>query len=303
MKRFTLVLALAAAATAALASGALSAPTADAVTARPTARVATLPPLPAAVRARKRWNVGIKCDAPPFGYINVRGQHAGVDIDIAKWFARFAFGNASRVSYTCAPTPAREGLINSDRVDVVIATFTYTTDRDTRIDFSRAYYKATGRLLVRRDGPVNSLNDIANRTVSTTSGSIYDRWLKNCFKSTTPIVTDSFTNALLAFKDRRADAMMWDDTALLGQAAVDRGLKLTGDLFLALPYGIGMKQGNTAMKRWVDSRLNLMKKRDLFFPILKNHIPPRDVPTFGKNILRPTQNFTYTQGSPETTCP
>ena len=32
----------------------------------------------------------------------------------------------------------------------MIATFSYTPDRDTRIDFSRAYYKATGRLLVSR---------------------------------------------------------------------------------------------------------------------------------------------------------
>ena len=60
-----------------------------------------------------------------------------------KWFARYAFGREQRVTFVCAPTAVREPLLTGGRVDLVISTFTYTADRDTRIDFSRAYYKAT----------------------------------------------------------------------------------------------------------------------------------------------------------------
>ena len=115
-----------------------------------------LPPLPAEVAERKRWNIGVKCDSPPFGYIDVQGKNAGFDVEIAKWFSRFAFGKSNRVTFTCVTTPAREPALTTGRVDLVIATFTYTADRDTRIDFSRAYYKATGRLLVRNDSPIKS---------------------------------------------------------------------------------------------------------------------------------------------------
>jgi polar amino acid transport system substrate-binding protein len=267
---------------------------------------ATLPTLPANIKNRKRFIVGVKCDAPPFGYIDVRGQNAGFDVEIARWFARYAFGRQDRVSFTCAPTPAREPLLSNDRVDLVISTFTYTTDRDTRIDFSRAYYKATGRLLVKNDGPVQSLNDIKGKRVSTTSGSIYDRWMKRCFTDTSVIVTDSFTNALLAFNQGRSDALMWDDTVLVGVAAADRTAKLTEDTFLALPYGIGIKQGNVALKRWVDSRLELMRKKDTFIQILRNNVPPRFVAGFSRNILRPNNTFGYAPpGSPsaDTVCP
>jgi polar amino acid transport system substrate-binding protein len=262
-----------------------------------------LPRLPAEIRARKRWNIAVKCDSPPFGYIGLRSQHAGFDVEIARWFSRFAFGKANRVTYTCVTTPAREPALTTGRVDMVIATFTYTTDRDTRIDFSRAYYKATGRLLVRNDSPIRTLRDLGGKTVSTTTGSIYDRWVKNCFKDTKLVVTDSFTNALLAFRDGRADTVMWDDTVLLGIAVTDPAFKLTNDLFLPLPYGIGIKQGNTALKRWIDSRLELMRKRDLFFPILKNTVPPRQVAPFSKNILRPKQRFGFSQGDLTTQCP
>jgi polar amino acid transport system substrate-binding protein len=262
-----------------------------------------LPPLPAEVKQRGRWNIGVKCDSPPFGYIDVTGKNAGFDVQIAKWFSRFAFGKDNRVNYTCLTTPTREPALTTDRVDLVLATFTYTTDRDTRIDFSRAYYKATGRLLVRNDSPIKSLSNLAGKTVATTSGSIYDRWMKNCFKDTKALVTDSFTNALLAFRDGRADALMWDDTVLVGIAAADRDLKLTDDLFLALPYGIGIKQGNAPMKRWVDSRLNLMAKRDAFVPILKQTVPARFLTAFSKNVLRPKQVFYYTKGDLTTQCP
>jgi polar amino acid transport system substrate-binding protein len=261
-----------------------------------------LPPLPTEVQERGRWNIGIKCDSPPFGYIDVQGKNAGFDVEIAKWFSRFAFGKANRVSSTCVTTPAREPALTTGRVDLVIATFTYTPDRDTRIDFSRAYYKATGRLLVRNSSPITKLSDIAGRTIATTSGSIYDRWMKNCYKDTKVLVTDSFTNALLAFRDGRADALMWDDTVLLGIAVADPGLKLTDDLFLPLPYGIGIKQGNDAMKRWVDSRLNLMSKRDAFLPMIKASVPARNLPAFQKNILRPGQVFYYSKGDLTTQC-
>jgi polar amino acid transport system substrate-binding protein len=262
-----------------------------------------LPPLPANIKQRGRFNIAIKCDAPPFGYIDVRGRNAGFDVEIARWFSRFAFGKPTRVSFTCVTTPAREPALTSDRVDMVVATFTYTQDRDTRIDFSRAYYRATGRFLVANSGPSTYLTQLAGKTISTTTGSIYDRWMKNCFKDTRVLATDSLTNAILAFRDGRADAVMWDDTVLVGIAAQDRNVKLTNDQFLVLPYGIGIKQGNTALKRWIDSRLNIMKRRDTFNTILRNNVPAREFTTFQRNILRPNNNFGYTQGDPTTQCP
>jgi polar amino acid transport system substrate-binding protein len=304
MKRIALAVAAAALVAGAMAawSGAVSQHSGGAVATTKT-KPKKLPPLPANIKQRGRWNIGVKCDVPPFGYINVKGQNAGFDVEIARWFAKYAFGKPSRVNFTCAPTPAREPLLTTDRVDLVISTFTYTPDRDTRIDFSRPYYKATGRLLVPNDGPVQKLSDINGKTIATTSGSVYDRWMKNCFKDAKPLVFDSFTNAVLAFRGGRADAVMWDDTGVLGIATSDQTVKLTGDAFLQAPYGIGIKQGNTALKKWVDARLNLMKKQDVFINILKNNVPARLFPAFDGNVLRPKNDFSYNTVDPTTVCP
>jgi polar amino acid transport system substrate-binding protein len=280
-----------------------------AASARPAATMAAdakLPGLPSEIKSRNRFLIGVKCDVPPFGYIDVKGKNAGFDVEIGRWFSRYAFGRDNRVSFVCAPTAAREPLLTNNRVDLVISTFTYTADRATRIDFSNAYYKATGRLLVKNDGPVQKLSDIKGKKIATTSGSVYDRWIKRCFPDSEAIVADTFTNALLAFQQGRADAVMYDDAVLLPVAAADRAAKLTDDAFLEAPFGIGIRKGNTQLKAWVDSRLELMRKKDQFLPILKNNIPTRFVASFSKNILRPKNTFSYAApGAPsvDTVCP
>jgi polar amino acid transport system substrate-binding protein len=284
--------------------GANPAATTDA--SRTAVRAPALPKLPAEIANRKRLIVGVKCDTPPFGYIDVRGKNAGVDVEIARWFARYAFGREQRLTFVCAPTAVREPLLTTNRVDLVISTFTYTADRDTRIDFSRAYYKATGRLLVKNNSTIQALNDIRGKRVATTSGSIYDRWMKRCYPDTQVVVVDSVTNAVLAYNQGRADAVMFDDTSLALIAATDTSSKLTDDQFLEAPYGIGIKQGNAELKRWVDARLNLMKQKDHFAPIIRNNVAPRFVPTFLRNVLRPNTNFTYRDPSLpsiDTVCP
>jgi polar amino acid transport system substrate-binding protein len=265
-----------------------------------------LPPLPAQVRQRKRWIVGVKCDAPPFGYIDIRGQNAGFDVDIARAFSRFAFGRTNHVSFECAPTAAREPLLTTGRADLVISTFTYTADRDTRIDFSRPYYRASGRVLVPNNSPIQSLNDIRGRRIATTDGSIYHRWMTRCFSGTEVVTTDGVTSSVLRLRQGRADAVMWDDSVLAPIAATDPNLRMTDDVFLVAPYGIGIRQGYTAMKKWVDSRLAIMKRTDAFLPILRRHFAPRFVRSFSRNILRPKQDFAYRSAnlpSIDTVCP
>jgi polar amino acid transport system substrate-binding protein len=264
-----------------------------------------LPPLPAEVRERKRWKIGVKCDFPPFGYIGADGKKGGYDVDVAKRFAQIAFGKSTRVSMECVTTPSRIPALMSERVDIIISTLTYTQQRDEQIDFSIPYYDATGRLLVRNDTNIANLSALSGKTVVTTRGSIYDRWVRNCFRNTNLLVLDSTTSSTLALKDRRADTFMFDDALLLGIAANDPQLKLTTQKFLNLPWGIGIRQGETDMKRWVDAAIRLMTKNDEFATILKKNAPRRFWKEFLTNVPRPTgKRIVYPQASdPAALCP
>jgi polar amino acid transport system substrate-binding protein len=263
-----------------------------------------LPPLPAEVAQRRRWQIGVKCDFPPFGYINRQNRIAGYDVDVARRFAELAFGRRNRVSLTCVTTPSRIPTLQQKRVDIIIATLTWTSAREEVIDYSYPYYNATGRLLVPNNRPISRLADLNSRKVVTTRGSIYDRWTRNCFPRAGLTVTDSPVAALENLRQGRVDVFMFDDTFLLGVAANDANLRMTTHKFLAIPYGIGIRKGETTMKRWVDAAIIQMKRRDELWAIMRRNSPRRFWRFFRNNAPRPKTRETYPRGrNPETECP
>ena len=254
-----------------------------------------LPALPSDVKKRKKWLIGVKCDFSPFGFIDVRGNNEGYDVQVARRFASLAFGNKKKVDFTCVTTPSRIPTLMSGRVDIIVSTLTWTAARAEQIDFSIPYYSAVGRLLV----PNNSSLGIASlggKTIVTTRGAIYATWTANCFKNSTLLQVDSPALAVAAVKDGRADTFMFDDAFLLGVATQDATLRLTGDKFLNVPWGIGIRKGDVAMSRWVNAALRYMKKKDEFVKILRANAPARLVPGFLDNVPRPNNTFAYPVG-------
>jgi polar amino acid transport system substrate-binding protein len=271
----------------------------------PRAESATrLPALPAQVRERRRWKIGVKCDFPPFGYINRQNRIAGYDVDVARRFAELAFGRRNRISLTCVTTPSRIPVLQRGDVDIIISTLTWTSAREEVIDYSYPYYNATGRLLVPNNSSIRRLTDLRGRRVATTRGSIYDRYIGNCFSNATKVLSDSPVVALENLRSGRADTFMFDDTFLLGVAANDRNLRMTTHKFLNVPYGIGIRKGERAMKRWVDAAILHMKRRDEFWRILRSNSPRQFWRFFLTNVPRPRTREAYPRGrTPENECP
>ncbi len=264
-----------------------------------------LPALPAAVKSRGKWLIGVKCDTPPFGWQDTSGRNRGYDVEVARQFAKWAFGSASKVDFTCTTTASRIGTLTAGRVDIIISTLTWTAEREKTIDYSSPYYGAAGKLLVKNAVTVGKLSTwMKGKKVVSTSGSIYDRWIKNCFKDTTFQVVSSPSAGVLAVKNGQVDALMYDDAFLVGVAANDPELKMASSKFLDVPWGVGIRKGETDMKRWVDAAIKGMKARDQFWAILKRTIPRRFYPLFKKNAPGPKNHPKYPKTAPpENTCP
>jgi polar amino acid transport system substrate-binding protein len=264
-----------------------------------------LPALPSAIRSRGKFQIGVKCDTPPMGWQDTSGRNRGYDVDVAKQFARWAFGSASRIDFTCVTTASRIGTLTSGRVDMIIATLTWTAERERTIDYSLPYFGAAGKLLVKNAVTVGRLNSwMPGKRIASTSGSIYDRWVKNCFTQSTFQVSSSPSAGVLAVKNGQVDALMYDDTFLVSVAANDPDLRLTNHTFLRVPWGIGIRKTDPQIKAWVDAAIRGMKARDMFWPIMKRTIPRRFYPLFIQNAPRPKNTLRYPRGTvPEAACP
>src|SRR3954463_6193213 len=258
-----------------------------------------LPPLPSLVKSRKRWEIGVKCDFPPFGFIDVRGNNDGYDVRIARRFAQLAFGSKTKVNLTCVTTPSRIPTLMSGRVDIIISTLTWTQARADQIDFSIPYYSATGRLLVPNNSSL-TLNSLGGKTIVTTRGALYATWVRNCFKSAKLLEVDGNAAAVQAVKDGRADTFMFDDAFVLGVATQDPTLKLTNDRFLNVPWGIGIRKGDTATTNWVNAAIRYMQSKDEFATILKANAPKKYWASFLTNVPRKGTKFAYPVGKDPT---
>src|SRR6266542_5754202 len=85
--------------------------------------------LPAEVRQRGKWVVGVKCDFAPFGFIDAGGKNDGYDVEVARRFAQLGFGSKTKVEFVCVTTPSRIPTLQSKRVDIIISTLTWTKAR------------------------------------------------------------------------------------------------------------------------------------------------------------------------------
>jgi polar amino acid transport system substrate-binding protein len=268
-----------------------------------------LPALPAEVKARGKWVIGVKCDYPPFGFIDAKNKNDGYDVEVARRFAQLAFGSKTKLELVCVTTPSRIPTLQSKRVDIIVSTLTWTKARTEVIAYSIPYYNAAGRLLVPNNSSIQTLRSLAGKTVVTTRGALYATWTRNCFKDSKLLEVDSPTLAVAAVKNGTADTFMFDDAFLLGVATQDRTLKLTNDKFLIIPWGVGIRKGEGNMARWVNAAIRYMRANDEFAKILKGvgrrtGAPSAIIKSFLGTVPRPKTRFTYPFGKDVTSiCP
>jgi polar amino acid transport system substrate-binding protein len=257
--------------------------------------------LPAEVRERGKFVIGVKCDFAPFGFIDAGGKNDGYDVEVARRFAQLAFGSKTKVDLVCVTTPSRIPTLQSKRVDVIVSTLTWTKARTEVIAYSIPYYAATGRLLVPNNSSIRSVRNLGGKTIVTTRGALYAAWTRNCFKDSKLLEVDSPALAVSAVKNGTADTFMFDDAFLLGVATQDPNLKLTNDKFLAIPWGVGIRKGEGQMAAWVNTAIRYMRARDEFAGILRGvgrrtNAPASLITSFLTQVPRPKYRFTYPFG-------
>jgi polar amino acid transport system substrate-binding protein len=259
-------------------------------------------PPPAEVQQKGKLVVGVKCDYPPFGYADASGQAVGYEIDLVHRMALYAFGNPNAVDLQCVVAANRIQFLTSGRVDMLMATLTYTPQRAQTIAFSNPYFTAAGRLLMPKSSTIKEATDLGGRTLITATGSVYVTYAQNCLPGTKLLQFTQTADALAALTDGRGQAFMQDDTLLVDLAARNPNLKMVGSGVAQGPWGIGIRLGDTPLLNWVNAALAEMQKEDFNWKNFQRWIPDRSAQQkFASAVPRPGQTLRYGQG-PVTTC-
>jgi polar amino acid transport system substrate-binding protein len=183
----------------------------------------------------------------PFGFTNEQGQPEGYDVDIAKELAKDMGVKLEVVDTTSSN---RIPNLQTNKVDVVFCNFTRTLERAKEISFTDPYVVATQALLVRSGSGITSLESMKGRAVAVVKGSTNADVLRERGVDVEAAEFDSSQAAVLAVKQRQADAMIEDSNYLQYQAKLNPGLEVVTSNLVPLEYNaFGVKQGD---QLWVD---------------------------------------------------
>lgn len=206
--------------------------------------------------------VGCKDDVPGFGYYNEeKNEYEGGEIELAWYLAAKIFDvtideakEQDLVHFEPVEVSDREKMLEEDRADYVIATYTITKEREETVSFSDSYYRdAVGMMVLAdkkdsnslSDPKINSIRDLDGKKVGIMSGSttreeMLDYMEKHAFStSIVPLFMEyaSYEKLNTALTNGDIDVFCVDTCILNGY--LDKNRKILPEHFSPQNYGVG----------------------------------------------------------------
>lgn len=211
---------------------------------------------------RDKIMVGVREDAPPFGYRDKNGNLTGYDIELSKIIAKGLLGDENKVEFIPVTASDRIMKLSSGEVDFLVATMSITNQRRQILNFSKPYYVAGQAILVRSDSKAIGLKDFKGKKLIVVFGSTSERNLRMSVPDVEVIGYKNYKEAYNALKSGKAEGIVADDTILLGYALNDKSVKLLKKRYSKEPYAIAFRKE--------DDSLQLMNKIDYLIEHLQS---------------------------------
>lgn len=220
--------------------------------------------LPAEAASAGAFNIGVRCDYPPFGYIDAEGKNVGIEIDLAKALAYYAFGDASKVNYTCVTSANRIPNLITSKVDILIASMGYTEERSKTVEYiPQLYYTYYIEFMTTADGPAD-FAALKGQTVSTVMGGVYEPWFEKCMPDVNVLGFSTVDQAFEAFAQGRSIAIAHDNTVLPGILARTQGNKHSTDHVAPGYIGMAVRPGSGDLTTWLNEAVVALNNSDFY---------------------------------------
>ena len=237
-----------------------------------TALAADLPALPGAIKAQGKLRFGTKCDYPPDGYLDEKGVPQGVEVDMGRQIAQYAFGDEKKIEIVCVTTANRVPSLVGNKIDLMIATMGITKQRREVVDISDAYAWGASDLLVLKDSPIKTLADLKGKKIILIKGAWQIPWFEKNMAGIDNIKLDTVNDAVQALLQGRADAYGHDNNVLFGLAAKNPKVRLVGDPYMIGFRGAAVRKGEAEWLAYVNAALAKMQKDGVIARLIAKHV-------------------------------
>lgn len=233
----------------------------------------------------------------PFSYLDADQKPVGFAMDLCASIVDEIRAETGLNSLKTKLQPIQLGnqipLIENGTIDIVCGPATNTLERQKVVAFSNTIFVSSLRAVVRKDSPIKTFDDLADRAVSLTAGStsiglLAKRAQEKGFQ-TKNVVSADHAASFLALTTGRTEAFVMDDILLASLVATSTkpgDYRLIDDSLRVEPYGLVIRKGDPGFKTAVDRALaKLMRNggfEKLYGKWFTGPIPPK-----GTNLAFP----------------
>ena len=199
--------------------------------------------------------VGILYNEPPFGLLNIRGEVAGFDADLARSIAD-AWGVEIELIQVTRQTALE--MLKTGQVDFLAAAQVRRRELDSQVEFSQTYYRGAQVVMVRQDDGASALGHMADRRLGVVIGSpseaAVDRWRERSGYNVTVQTYLTLDQGLVALVNGEIDGLVSAQLQL--QRVVQPGVvRILDEVLEQEPYAIAMPRQDVNLRNLVNRTL------------------------------------------------
>jgi glutamine transport system substrate-binding protein len=215
---------------------------------------------------KKVISVGADTTFPPFE-MEEHGKVIGFDIDLIHAIAKKE-GLKIKLS-----TMDFQGLIpalQTGTIDVAVAGITITDQRAKVVNFSHPYYHSGLSILVKKNSPLQSLEDLNGKTVAVKLGTTADLMMSK----QAGVIVQRFTNIDDAYNQMQnggADAVVFDNPVNLNNAKTHHNVHVVGKLLTGEDYGIAVTKKDSWLLKKINDGLFKVYKSGEYTKLYKHY--------------------------------
>jgi polar amino acid transport system substrate-binding protein len=208
--------------------------------------------------------VGMNLGYPPFEMQDKTGKPDGVSVKLAESLA-------AELKRPLKIVPMEfSGLIpalKTGHIDLIISSMTATDERRKSIDFSEPYAFTGLALLVRKDSPIQSVEDLKSpgRVIAAKAATTGESWSIQHLPDAKRVVFEDQGACVLEVVQGRADAFIYDQLSIMQYAAENkestRGLLKP---FVEESWAVAIAKGNDGLRLKVNDFLTRFREKGGF---------------------------------------
>lgn len=222
-----------------------------------------------AIKAKGKVTIGMLVDFPPFGITDTQGKPDGYDADVAKLLAKELGVPVEIVPVT---GPNRIPYLQTNKVDLLVASLGITVERAKQVQFSDPYAAIQVGVLALGTSPIKAPADLSGKRVGIVRASTQDMAVTAAAPKDANLMRfDDDASAVQALLSGQVDAIGISNVvaqqirAMAPQAGYEMKFVLSRQV-----QGIAMRQGQDELLTWVngfvakiraDGRLNTIHRK------------------------------------------